>query len=105
MKAIYASTLLSLTMTLAVSAFADEKAQEIISGRGCVACHATDSQRVGPSYKAISEHYDHNEETVAFLVDKIRRGGAGSFGKVPMPPNGKVSEEEARVIVEWIFTL
>lgn len=95
----------AVTTLMSMSAMAEEKAQEIMSGNGCVACHATDSQLVGPSYRAISEHYDHNEENVAFLVDKIRAGGAGSFGQVPMPPHGHVSEEEARVVVEWVFTL
>ncbi|MCE9682497.1 c-type cytochrome [Halomonas alkalisoli] len=104
-KFLYLSAMVPLALALSLNAAADEKAQQLMSGNGCVACHATDSQLVGPSYTAISEHYEESEDNIAFLVDKIRAGGAGSFGQVPMPPHGHVSEEDARVIVEWIFTL
>lgn len=84
------------------SASANEKlAQE----KRCLQCHAVDRKIVGPAFKDIATRYataDKSIETV--LANKIRRGGAGSWGAAPMPAMANtVSEQEAATLARWVL--
>ena len=58
---------------------------------------------VGPSFKEISARYASDSRTVLSLTKKIREGGKGVWGQVPMPPNSGVPEADARALVGWIL--
>ena len=77
---------------------------EALSKAGCLACHAKDKKVLGPSFKDIAAKYK-GQDVVARLVDKVRKGGAGSFGPIPMAPNGpdKISDDELKAAVELIL--
>lgn len=72
---------------------------------GCMACHAADRPLVGPSYKNIAARYKGQADAATGLADKVRKGGVGVWGKVPMPPNlpARVSDQEIKDIVGWIL--
>ena len=62
---------------------------------GCMACHAKDKKLVGPSFKDIAAKYK-GQDVTAKLMDKVRKGGSGVYGPVPMAPNGpdKISDAD-----------
>lgn len=71
---------------------------------GCTACHNKDKKVVGPSYKQIAEKYKGKSD-VAMLMAKVRKGGSGVFGPVPMAPNppDKISDADLKAAVEFIL--
>ena len=78
--------------------------EDSMNKAGCMACHTKDKKLVGPAFKDIAAKYK-GQDVVARLVDKVRKGGAGSFGPIPMAPNGpdKISDDELKAAVELIL--
>ena len=77
---------------------------EVMPKAGCMACHTKEKKLVGPSFKDIAAKYK-GQDVVAKLVDKVRKGGSGVFGPVPMAPNGpdKISDGDLKLAVEAIL--
>jgi cytochrome c len=71
---------------------------------GCTACHAVDRKVVGPAFKEVADKY-RGQEVEAKLAEKIRNGGAGVWGQVPMTPNPQVPDEDLDAVVKWILSL
>jgi cytochrome c len=71
---------------------------------GCTACHAVDHKVVGPAFKDVAAKY-RGKDVEATLVEKVKNGGAGVWGQVPMPPNPQVPDPDLHAIVKWILTL
>ena len=71
---------------------------------GCMACHAKDKKLVGPSFKDIAAKYK-GQDASAKLMEKVRKGGSGVFGPIPMAPNGadKISDGDLKAAVELIL--
>jgi len=89
----------------AATASADEAALELARMKNCLACHATDRRLVGPSYRDVAMRYANDPRVVHALAQKVRQGGTGAWGQVPMPPNPQVSEAEAMTLVSWILSM
>jgi len=81
--------------------FADQK---LAQQKGCNACHAMEVKKVGPSYADIAKKYADKPDAVDYLAGKIKKGGSGVWGSVPMPPQN-VSEVEAKQLAKWILDL
>jgi len=69
----------------------------------CLSCHAVDAKGVGPAYREVAEKYAKDKKAEARLVAKVRKGGSGVWGKVPMPPMQDVSEDDVKSLVKWIL--
>ena len=96
--------LLAATMTAAGTAVADEL-EDMMKKNGCNACHAEDKKVIGPSYKDVAAKYKGDATAVAKLSDKVKKGGSGVWGPVPMPPNTQVKDEDVKKMVELILAL
>ena len=83
------------------SAFASA---ELAKQKNCLACHATDKKLVGPAYKDVAAKYKNDKNAPAMLAKKIREGGVGNWGQVPMPANPQVNEQEAATLAKWVLT-
>jgi len=70
----------------------------------CLACHATDKKLVGPSYQEVAAKYKGQKDAEAKLVAKVKNGGAGAWGQVPMPPNASVPEADIKALVKWVLS-
>ena len=72
---------------------------------GCMACHQKDKKLVGPSFKDIAAKYKGQADAVAKLADKVRKGGAGVWGPVPMAPNAadKINDADLKAAIELIL--
>jgi len=68
----------------------------------CTACHAADKKLVGPSYKEIAAKYASDAGAAAKLEQKVKNGGSGVWGAIPMPPNN-VPDTDLKTLVEWIL--
>ena len=80
-------------------------AKALYEKNGCVACHGIGfkvAKKMVTNYVAVAEKYAKDKKAAGKLVAKIRKGGAGSFGAVPMPPQ-TVSEADAKALAEWVL--
>lgn len=91
-------------LALAPSAFASEA---LAQKAGCLACHKVDAKLVGPAYKDIAAKYKGQADAPAKLADKVRKGGTGVWGQIPMPPNPaeKISDADLKTVVAWVLKL
>jgi cytochrome c len=99
--------LIALTAALSVSAtaFAANDGEALFKKSGCNICHTVNKKNVGPALTEIAAKYAGDSTAQAKLVQKVRMGGAGSFGKVPMPAAAKgVSDDSIKAIVAWALT-
>ena len=78
---------------------------EAMSKAGCVACHAQDKKLVGPAFKDIAAKYRGQKDAGVQLADKVRKGGKGVWGPIPMPPSGpdKISDADLKAALEWVL--
>lgn len=100
--------LIAMTAALSVSAtaFAADDGEALFKKSGCSTCHAVAKKSVGPSMKDIAAKYKDDKEAQAKLEKKVRNGGSGSWGAVPMLATAKsVSDESIKTIVEWTLSL
>lgn len=79
--------------------------EKLAQSSGCMTCHAVERKNIGPSYRDIAAKYRNDKNAEALLVKKVRAGGSGVWGSVPMPPSAHVKEEDARAIVQWVLAL
>ena len=86
MKAIYVATMIAVGLGVSGQVLADEA---LAKAKNCMSCHAVDKKLVGPSYKDVAA--------------KVKAGGKGVWGQIPMPPNN-VTPEEAKKLATWVLT-
>ncbi|AMC34977.1 c-type cytochrome [Janthinobacterium sp. B9-8] len=95
--------LLLLCLFSASSAFAISPA-DLAKAKNCFACHAPDKKLIGPAYKEVAAKYKTDANAVTKIAAKIKKGGSGVWGSMPMPPNA-VSDAEAKDLAQWILSL
>jgi cytochrome c len=77
---------------------------ELAKKHACFACHTVDKKMVGPSYKDVAAKYRADKEAPAKLAAKVKKGGQGVWGNVPMPPNAAVPDADVAALVKWILS-
>jgi cytochrome c len=80
-------------------------AEAMMKKDGCGACHAVDKKLIGPSYQEVAAKYKGDKDAAAKLVKKVKEGGSGVWGQVPMPPNAATPDADVKALVDWILTL
>lgn len=92
------------TLFFASAAFSADNGEALFKKNKCEACHKLDAKTVGPSIKMIAAKYAGNNEAVATLEKKVRTGGSGVWGSMPMPRvPASVSDEEIKAMVAWML--
>ena len=89
-------------LALSGAARADEK---LAQASGCTACHSVDKKLVGPAFKDVAAKYRGNKGAAAMLAKKVKEGGKGVWGDIPMPPNSHVKDEDIKTLVQWVLSL
>lgn len=69
----------------------------------CMACHTVDKKLVGPAYKDVAAKYAGKADAVKMLAAKVKAGGKGAWGEIPMPPNPAVKDADIETLVKWIL--
>lgn len=95
--------LLAVALTFGAQAATPD---EILTKSGCLACHTKDKKLVGPSYKDVAAKYK-GQDASAKVMEKVRKGGSGVFGPIPMSPNpvAKISDADLKTVVDYILKL
>jgi len=89
-------------VVLAAPARADEA---LAKKHNCLACHQLDKKVVGPAYKDIAKKYKGKSGAAALLAEKVKKGGSGTWGPIPMPPNAAVPDADVKKLVDWILKM
>ena len=91
---------------LAAAGFAQaQSADDLLKKHACTACHAIDKKMVGPAYKDVAAKYRGNAQAQTMLMEKVKKGGVGNWGQVPMPPNAAVPDTDIKTMVAHILAI
>jgi cytochrome c len=83
----------------------DEKALALAKASGCTVCHSVEQKIVGPAFKDVATKYKGDKTALTKLVAKVKAGGSGSWGTVPMPPNSpRVKDKDIKTLVKWVLS-
>jgi cytochrome c len=82
----------------------NNSSHELAQSAGCLACHARAARLVGPSLAEIAAKYRGDNGAEARLAEKVKAGGQGTWGTVPMPPQPQLTDSAARELVRWVLT-
>ncbi|HYX67433.1 MAG TPA: c-type cytochrome [Burkholderiales bacterium] len=86
---------------VATPVFADEA---LAKKHNCTSCHAIDKKLIGPAYKDVAAKYK-GQNVAAKLEEKVKMGGSGVWGPIPMPPNAAVPDADIKKLVDWVLKL
>lgn len=95
------------TRTLGAAAAAPVAANpalDMATKSGCMACHGVNNKIVGPGYNEVVARYKDQADAESRLVAKVKNGGQGVWGSIPMPPNGHLKDEDLKTLVKWILS-
>ena len=87
----------------APAAFSSADAMNIARKNACMGCHAVDRKLVGPSFQQIAAKYKSDAQAQARLEAKVRDGGSGVWGVLPMPSHRSMNGADIKTVVGWIL--
>lgn len=96
--------LLSLAAVGLLATGSAHASQALAQKNNCLSCHAVDKQIVGPAYKQVAAKYKGDASAPAKLAEKVKKGGSGVWGQIPMPPNPQVSDADMKALIQWILS-
>ncbi len=100
MKALLVTVAAVGSLMMAMTASAD---QALAQKSGCLACHSIDKKVLGPAFKDVAAKYKGDKTAEAKLSAKVKAGGSGVWGPMPMPANTQVKDEDIKTIVKWVL--
>jgi len=86
-----------------VAAAAPANPEQLLQKFGCLACHALDKKVIGPSYKEVAAKYAGDKNALDALAKKVKAGGQGVWGQIPMAPNPQVPDADLQAMVKYIL--
>jgi len=93
----------ALALSLALPAQASE---ELAKKHLCTTCHVVKGTKtIGPTYADVAKKYAGQKDAEAKLVDKVKKGGQGVWGQIPMPPNAAVPDADLKALVKWVLSV
>ncbi len=100
-------TLILSAATLILAATIPAQASEELAKKHlCTTCHVVKGAKtIGPSYAEVAKKYAGQKDAEAKLVDKVKKGGQGVWGQVPMPPNAAVPDADVKALVKWVLSV
>ncbi len=94
------------TVAIAQSPAIDgKKAKALFEGHECAGCHQMEMKLVGPGLKQVADKYRGDKGAETRLLEKVKMGGVGVWGQIPMPPNAGIADEELKIVIVWILSL
>jgi cytochrome c len=101
-KTLAIATVFASALSAAPVVLAD---QALAQAKGCMACHQLETKVVGPAYKDVAAKYKTEAGAADMLAAKIKNGGVGTWGEIPMPPQPTLTDEETNKLAAWILSL
>jgi cytochrome c len=93
------------TATTTTAAASGKDGKALIEGSDCRTCHKDDAKLIGPAYQDVAKKYSNDEATVKTLADKVKNGGSGNWGQIPMAGHPALSLEDAEAMVRYILSM
>jgi cytochrome c len=105
MKRLLMLALLAAPLSLAAAKAKgpDPATEALMKKSDCFTCHQVKVKVVGPAYKDVAKKYKGDPKAVAALVKKVKEGGQGVWGQVPMSPHPQLKDEEIKAMVQWVL--
>ena len=75
--------------------------QALAQRSACMTCHGVDKKIVGPAFKDVAAKYKGDKTAEAKLIEKVKKGGSGAWGTIPMPPNSQIKDDDLKTLVKW----
>ena len=92
-----------ITMILASApAWADTA---LLQKNNCLACHNVTQPVVGPAFKDVANKYRGQADAADKLARKIRLGGSGVWGAMPMPAHPQISDVDAKKLATYVLNI
>jgi len=100
-------SLILSTSLLVLAAVVPAQANEALAKKHlCTTCHVIKGAKtIGPAYADVAKKYAGQKGAEAKLVEKVKKGGQGVWGQVPMPPNAAVAEADIKTLVKWVLSI
>ncbi|WP_244814722.1 c-type cytochrome [Caballeronia sp. Lep1P3] len=108
-KCVAAALCVSLCVSLCATAFAADQpvspasAIAIARSNACMGCHAVDRKLVGPSFQQVAQKYKGDTAAPSKLAKKVKDGGSGVWGSIPMPSHPGMNDGDIRTVVSWVL--
>ena len=98
---ILSASALALSLALPVQA-----SEELAKKHLCTTCHVVKGTKtIGPTYAEVAKKYAGQKDAEAKLADKVKKGGQGVWGQIPMPPNAAVPDADLKALVKWVLSV
>jgi cytochrome c len=78
-------------------------AKALATKNACLACHAVDKKMVGPAFKDVAAKHKGQAGALEAVAARIKSGGSGTYGPVPMPPQPNLKDDELKLLAGWIL--
>lgn len=100
----FVSSLIIISVFISHNGLAND-AKKLIKKNGCLACHSVKLKVLGPSFIDIANKYENNISNQQILAQKIKKGGSGNWGNIPMMSHPNITNDELNLMVRWILDL
>ncbi|XQM31496.1 c-type cytochrome [Burkholderia gladioli] len=97
------AVLLGAGLAAAPAARAADDGLRVARANACMGCHAVNRKLVGPSFKDVAARYKNDPGAAAKLEKKVRDGGSGVWGVIPMPAHPGMSDADVKAVVKWVL--
>ena len=100
------SLILSAALLALDAVLPAQASEELAKKHLCTTCHVVKGAKtIGPAYADVAKKYAGQKDAEAKLADKIKKGGQGVRGQVPMPPNAAVPDADVKTLVKWVLSV
>jgi cytochrome c len=82
-----------------------KQGQALADASDCKTCHHATNKLIGPPHTDVAKKYDFTQPNVTYLADKIRNGGSGVWGEIPMTPHPDLSQADAEKMAMYVLSL
>ncbi|MBI1942925.1 MAG: c-type cytochrome [Betaproteobacteria bacterium] len=99
-------SLMLAAAALAITVALPAQASEVLAKKYlCTTCHVVKGTKtIGPTYADVAKKYAGQKDAEAKLAEKVKKGGQGVWGQVPMPPNAAVPDADIKALVKWVLS-
>ena len=94
-----------LSLISSAHAVDEAGARALMKQHGCDSCHEIDKKLIGPAFRDVAVTYKADKNASAKLQNKVKKGGAHTWGDIAMPPNILASDADIKTLVDWILSL
>ncbi|MGC1244434.1 MAG: c-type cytochrome [Chryseosolibacter sp.] len=82
-----------------------KQGQALVDGSDCKTCHHPTNKLIGPAHTEVAKKYEFTQPNVTYLADKIKNGGSGVWGEIPMTPHPDLSQADAEKMAMYVLSL